>query len=52
MDMVCGIPNLAGVALSAGDLTQDRLEMGLTRRELLVVGWLAVKGLLDSPGKM
>jgi hypothetical protein len=25
--------------------------MGLTRRELLVVRWLAVEGLVDSPGK-
>ena len=51
MDMVCGIPNLAGVALSAGDSRQDRLKMGLTRCELLVVCWLAVEGLVDSPGK-
>jgi hypothetical protein len=46
------VPGLVGVASSAGDSKQVRLEGGLvTRRELLVVRWLAVEGLICSPGK-
>ena len=35
-------------------VTQGRIgsKMGLTRRELLVVRWLALEGLIDSPGKI
>jgi hypothetical protein len=46
------VPGLVQVTLSAGDSKQDRLKVGLTRRELLVVRWLAVEGLVESPGRM
>jgi hypothetical protein len=39
------VPLPVGVALSAGDSKQDKLKVVLTKRELLVVLWLAVEGL-------
>jgi hypothetical protein len=42
------VPILVGVASSAGDSKQDGLEVVLTRRELLVVRWLAVEGLEET----